>query len=191
MAPSPINPGHGERRPFVRVLSRGLEGRVVAAEWGRLPISPNYGAARWPEGGLALTWPLLGQGVPEEDRGPGNTHHSKFREMFGERERGVPVRLRGGESLRAEAGAGSPTGFRHQMLGFFSSPMKSRPQGKRGSREKLYCVHPRARFRDSGGGSRGSRAQGKAARVFIGYCWGWGKSVLESHGRVLLGTAGG
>ena len=39
--------------------------------------------------------------------------------------------------------------------------------------------------------SRGSRAQGRAARVFIGYCWGWGKSVLESRGRFLLGAAGG
>ena len=39
--------------------------------------------------------------------------------------------------------------------------------------------------------SQGSRAQGKAARVFIGYRWGWGKSVLENRGSVLLGTAGG
>ena len=39
--------------------------------------------------------------------------------------------------------------------------------------------------------SQVSRAQGKAARVFIGYGWGWGKSVLESRGRFSLGTAGG
>ena len=39
-------------------------------------------------------------------------------------------------------------------------------------------------------GESGKSQPGQGTRVFIGHRWGWGKSVLESRGRVLLGTAG-
>ena len=77
--------------------------------------SPDSSELWGPPGGqrgIALTRPRLGQGVPEKDRERGNTHHSRLREMSGERwrspsplerRREPPCQSRGSISSRVSA----------------------------------------------------------------------------------------
>ena len=157
--------------------------------------SPDSSELWGPPGGqrgIALTQPRLGQGVPEKDRERGNTHHSRLREMSGERwrspsplerRREPTCQSRGSISYRVSA-----PNVRFFLVANEIKTAKAKVVQRMNFIASTLGRGPATRERALSGGRR---ARGRAARVFIGHRWGWGKSVLESRGRVLLGTAGG